>query len=178
MASQAPIVIVGAGQAGVQIAESLRQEGYGEQLLLIGNETHPPYQRPPLSKKWLLEPGAYSALALRGAEALARRRIELKLDTDVLAIDRAASQLQLANGERHHYSQLALATGAAARELPWFAKYVEVEAVDAVLQSLLAGEPTERLTASTMHRLLQIGMFIKHAGEEWPHQTQSAFGAA
>lgn len=118
MASQAPLVIVGAGQAGVQIAESLRQEGYGGELLLIGNESHPPYQRPPLSKKWLLEPGAYSALALRGAEALARRRIELKLDSEVIAIDRAASQLQLANGERLHYSQLALATGASARELP------------------------------------------------------------
>jgi len=118
VASQAPLVIVGAGQAGVQIAESLRQEGYGGELLLIGNESHPPYQRPPLSKKWLLEPGAYSALALRGAEALARRRIELKLDSEVIAIDRAASQLQLANGERLHYSQLALATGASARELP------------------------------------------------------------
>ena len=118
MASQAPIVIVGAGQAGVQIAESLRQEGYGDELLLIGNEAHPPYQRPPLSKKWLLEPGAYSALALRGAEALARRRIELKLDTEVIAIDRAASQLQLADGERLDYSKLALATGASARALP------------------------------------------------------------
>ena len=111
-------MIVGAGQAGVQIAESLRQEGYGDELLLIGNEAHPPYQRPPLSKKWLLEPGAYSALALRGAEALLRRRIELKLDTEVIAIDRAASQLQLADGERLDYSKLALATGASARALP------------------------------------------------------------
>ena len=118
MASQAPIVIVGAGQAGVQIAESLRQEGYGDELLLIGNEAHPPYQRPPLSKKWLLEPGAYSALALRGAEALLRRRIELKLDTEVIAINRAASHLQLADGERLDYSKLALATGASARALP------------------------------------------------------------
>jgi len=116
--SQAPIVIVGAGQAGVQIAESLRQEGYGDELLLIGNEAHPPYQRPPLSKKWLLEPGAYSALALRGAEALLRRRIELKLDTEVIAINRAASHLQLADGERLDYSKLALATGASARALP------------------------------------------------------------
>ena len=118
MVSQAPILIVGAGQAGVQIAESLRQEGYGDELLLIGNESHPPYQRPPLSKKWLLEPGAYSALALRGAEALARRRIALRLDSEVSAIDRAASQLQLTTGERLDYSKLALATGALARALP------------------------------------------------------------
>jgi 3-phenylpropionate/trans-cinnamate dioxygenase ferredoxin reductase component len=118
VASQAPILIVGAGQAGVQIAESLRQEGYADDLLLIGNESHPPYQRPPLSKKWLLEPGAHSALSLRGADALLRRRIELKLDTEVTAIDRAASQLQLANGERLAYSKLALATGALPRALP------------------------------------------------------------
>jgi 3-phenylpropionate/trans-cinnamate dioxygenase ferredoxin reductase subunit len=115
--SQAPIVIVGAGQAGVQIAESLRQEGYAGELQLVGNESHPPYQRPPLSKKWLLEPGASSALSLRGAEALVRRRIELKLDTEVAAIDRAASRLQLANGEQLPYSALALATGAWARAL-------------------------------------------------------------
>jgi 3-phenylpropionate/trans-cinnamate dioxygenase ferredoxin reductase subunit len=116
--SQAPILIVGAGQAGVQIAESLRQEGYEHELLLIGNEPHPPYQRPPLSKKWLLEPGAHAALSLRGAESLRRRRIELRLDTHVSAIDRAASQLQLADGERLAYSKLALATGALARALP------------------------------------------------------------
>ena len=114
----APILIVGAGQAGVQIADSLRQEGYTGDLLLIGNESHPPYQRPPLSKKWLLEPGAHSALALRGAEALLRRRIELKLDTEVTAIERTASQLRFANGERLAYSKLALATGAWARVLP------------------------------------------------------------
>jgi len=69
------------------------------------------------------------------------------------------------------------AAWAEARQLPWFAKYVEVDAVDAVLQSLLAGEPTERLKASTMHRLLQIGMFIKHAERAWPVQAESAFGA-
>lgn len=117
MDSQAPIVIVGAGQAGVQIAESLRQEGFAQELLLIGDETHPPYQRPPLSKKWLIEPGAHSALSLRGAEALLRRRIELRLDTHVGAIDRTASQLQLANGERLAYHRLALATGALPRAL-------------------------------------------------------------
>ncbi|HEY4881621.1 MAG TPA: FAD-dependent oxidoreductase, partial [Steroidobacteraceae bacterium] len=75
MDAQAPILIIGAGQAGVQIGESLRQEGYQGELLLIGNELHPPYQRPPLSKKWLIEPGAHTALALRGADSLRRRRI-------------------------------------------------------------------------------------------------------
>jgi 3-phenylpropionate/trans-cinnamate dioxygenase ferredoxin reductase subunit len=116
--AQAPILIVGAGQAGVQIGESLRQEGYQGELLLIGNELHPPYQRPPLSKKWLIEPGAHTALALRGADSLVRRRIGLKLDTHVTAIDRGAATLQLASGERLAYSKLAFATGALARALP------------------------------------------------------------
>jgi 3-phenylpropionate/trans-cinnamate dioxygenase ferredoxin reductase subunit len=115
---QAPILIVGAGQAGVQIGESLRQEGYQGELLLIGNELHPPYQRPPLSKKWLIEPGAHTALALRGADSLRRRRIDLRLDTHVAAIDRGASTLQLASGEQLEYSRLAFATGALARALP------------------------------------------------------------
>ncbi|HEY3730527.1 MAG TPA: FAD-dependent oxidoreductase [Steroidobacteraceae bacterium] len=117
MNSQAPIIIVGAGQAGVQIAESLRQEGYADALLLIGNEPHPPYQRPPLSKKWLLEPGAPISLSLRGAEALLRRKIELRLECAVSAIDRPAQQLALASGERLGYAKLALATGALARPL-------------------------------------------------------------
>jgi 3-phenylpropionate/trans-cinnamate dioxygenase ferredoxin reductase subunit len=113
-----PVLIVGAGQAGVQIAESLRQEGYEGELLLIGAESHPPYQRPPLSKKWLIEPGSQTALALRGAEALARRKITLRLEATVSAVDRAGSQLEFAGGERVHYSKLALATGSVPRALP------------------------------------------------------------
>jgi 3-phenylpropionate/trans-cinnamate dioxygenase ferredoxin reductase component len=118
MSSQAPIIIVGAGQAGVQIAESLRQEGYGGELLLVGEEPHPPYQRPPLSKKWLFEAGNPVSLAIRGAEALARRRIELKLDARVERLDLGGSMLELTAGERLPYSRLALATGSLPRLLP------------------------------------------------------------
>jgi 3-phenylpropionate/trans-cinnamate dioxygenase ferredoxin reductase subunit len=118
MDSQAPILIVGAGQAGVQIAESLRQEGFGGPLLLIGEEPHPPYQRPPLSKKWLAESGNPVALSIRGAEALARRRIELKLDARVAAVDRRAGELTFTNGERLRYGKLAFATGSLPRTLP------------------------------------------------------------
>jgi 3-phenylpropionate/trans-cinnamate dioxygenase ferredoxin reductase subunit len=113
-----PILIVGAGQAGVQIAESLRQEGYDGELLLIGSEFHPPYQRPPLSKKWLIEPASASSLALRGAEALARRRITLRLGATITAIDRAVSRVEFGDGEQLPYSKLALATGSIARTLP------------------------------------------------------------
>ncbi|HTW75398.1 MAG TPA: FAD-dependent oxidoreductase [Steroidobacteraceae bacterium] len=117
MSSQEPIVIVGAGQAGVQIAESLRQEGYGGALLLVGEEPYPPYQRPPLSKKWLFEAGNPASLAIRGAEALLRRRIELRLAARVEHVDSAAAELLLGDGERLRYSGLALATGSLPRPL-------------------------------------------------------------
>jgi 3-phenylpropionate/trans-cinnamate dioxygenase ferredoxin reductase subunit len=112
------MLIVGAGQAGIQIAESLREEGYDGELLLIGSESHPPYQRPPLSKKWLIEAGNPASLALRGAEALARRKIDLKLGATVIGIDRGNSQVIFAGGERLRYGKLALATGSLPRALP------------------------------------------------------------
>jgi 3-phenylpropionate/trans-cinnamate dioxygenase ferredoxin reductase subunit len=111
------ITIVGAGQAGVQLADSLRQEGYDGALLLIGAEPHAPYQRPPLSKKWLIEAGNAASLALRGPEALARRQITLRLDTHVVSIDRTRRELQLTDGERVGYAQLALTTGSRPRTL-------------------------------------------------------------
>ncbi len=117
MSAASVIAVVGAGQAGVQIADSLRQEGHEGALVLIGEEPHAPYQRPPLSKKWLIEAGTPGSLALRGPEALARRQIELKLDTRVVAIDRAAGELRLADGARLRYDRLALSTGSRPRRL-------------------------------------------------------------
>jgi 3-phenylpropionate/trans-cinnamate dioxygenase ferredoxin reductase subunit len=113
-----PIIVVGAGQAGVQLAESLRQEGYEGELLLLGTEAHAPYQRPPLSKKWLLEPGNRSMLALRGEEALARRRITLRPEVTVSRIDPVARTVTLVDGEQLRYSKLGLTTGSIARVLP------------------------------------------------------------
>src|SRR5258708_35935213 len=69
----APVVIVGAGQAGLQIAESLRQEKYDGPITLLGTEPHAPYNRPPLSKKWLLERPRPATLAIRRAAAPPRR---------------------------------------------------------------------------------------------------------
>jgi len=115
---QDPIFIVGAGQAGVQIAESLRQEGFSGPLSLIGEEVHPPYHRPPLSKKWLAQPGTHTSLSIRGAEALVRRNIDLKLATRVVAIERVNHQLVLGDGTRLRYQKLALTTGSRPHNLP------------------------------------------------------------
>lgn len=112
-----PIVIIGAGQAGIQIAESLRQEGYAGPLLLVGDEAHPPYNRPPLSKKWLEHAGTLTSLWIRGAEALARRNIELKLGTPVASVDRSARALIFGDGSVLRYARLAFATGSRARRL-------------------------------------------------------------
>jgi 3-phenylpropionate/trans-cinnamate dioxygenase ferredoxin reductase subunit len=156
-----PILIVGAGQAGVQIAESLRQEGFDGELLLIGTESHPPYQRPPLSKKWLIEPGNQTSLALRGAEALARRRITLRLDASVVAIDRATSQLQFAGGERVHYSKLALATGSIARALPLAGASLEhVLSLRSIEDSVAIGAALRRCAGEGSHVVVIGGGFI------------------
>ena len=71
-----PIVIAGAGQAGLQVAESLRQEGYQGVITLLGDEAYGPYNRPPLSKKWLQERPELSTLSIRGREFIERKQID------------------------------------------------------------------------------------------------------
>ena len=118
MDSHSRVVIVGGGQAGIQIAESLRQEGFTGVLTLLGDEPHPPYQRPPLSKKWLIEGGAVGALSLRGSAAIERLRITLRPDTRVRAIERVRNVVELADGSVLPYDRLAIATGSLPRTLP------------------------------------------------------------
>jgi 3-phenylpropionate/trans-cinnamate dioxygenase ferredoxin reductase component len=113
-----PMVIVGAGQAGIQIAESLRQEGHTGSITLLGEEPYGPYHRPPLSKKWLLERPDVSSLAIRGAEAIARRDIKLLTSTRAVAIDRRTRHVHLDNGQQLPFAGLALCTGAKLRALP------------------------------------------------------------
>ena len=113
-----PFVIVGAGQAGVQIAESLRQEKYDGPITLFGAEAYAPYNRPPLSKKFLLDRPELASLAIRGPEALQRRQIDLQLRTQVTAIDRQSREVVLADGRRVSYGGLALTTGARLKALP------------------------------------------------------------
>jgi len=113
-----PIIVVGASQAGVQIAESLRQEGYDGPLMLIGDEPHPPYQRPPLSKALLTGETTEDRLVLRGRDLLAKRDIALVTGVRVEAIDRAGHRLHLSDGRDLAWRGLALATGGRARTLP------------------------------------------------------------
>ncbi len=109
------IVIVGGGQAGLQIAESLRVEGFGGEVVLLSGESHPPYQRPPLSKAWLAGEVADERLFFRGPEFLAAKKIDLRLGAAAIAIDRTNRLVRLADGSTLSWSGLALATGARAR---------------------------------------------------------------
>jgi len=117
----AAMVVVGAGQAGVQAAEALRAGGHDGELLLIGAEPHAPYHRPPLSKAWLAGEVEAAQLALRAPELLARKRIALRSGVAVTAIDRGACRLALRAADGTHsaldYAGLVLATGATPRRL-------------------------------------------------------------
>ena len=111
------ILIVGAGQAGVMTAESLRSGGYTGAITLLGDEAHGPYHRPPLSKAWLAGDMADAQLVMRAPDLLAKKDIALRTDCSVVAIDRTAQVLRLASGEQLPYSGLVLATGATPRTL-------------------------------------------------------------
>ncbi len=115
---QEDIVVVGAGQAGAQAVQSLRQGGFGGSLRLIGEETHPPYQRPPLSKKYLAGEIDAEGLWLRPSAFFHTNNIELLAGSKVVSIDRGARRLTLAKGDQVPYGKLVLATGTTARALP------------------------------------------------------------
>ncbi|GAB3234806.1 NAD(P)/FAD-dependent oxidoreductase [Mycolicibacterium hippocampi] len=110
-------LIVGASHAGAQLAASLRQEGWTGEIVLIGDESALPYQRPPLSKAYLAGKCTVDELAIRNAEFYTKQRIQL-LDATVEAIDRSAGHLSLNTGDALPYDKLALCTGARPRRLP------------------------------------------------------------
>ncbi|SLN16638.1 Ferredoxin--NAD(P)(+) reductase fdr [Aquimixticola soesokkakensis] len=111
-------VIIGAGQAGQTVATTLRSEGFEGRITLIGAETAAPYQRPPLSKAYLLGEMSLERLSLRPESFYAQNRIDLRLGASVTGLDTQEKTLGLAGGERLSYDRLALTTGAIARRLP------------------------------------------------------------
>ncbi|MFN4057200.1 MAG: NAD(P)/FAD-dependent oxidoreductase [Roseinatronobacter sp.] len=111
------IVVIGAGQAGASLVAKLRAEGFGGTITLIGSEPVLPYQRPPLSKAYLLGDMALDRLFLRPAQFYADQHIDLRLGQAVSAIDRAARHVHLAD-EVLPYDALALTTGSTPRRLP------------------------------------------------------------
>ncbi|MBS1698033.1 MAG: FAD-dependent oxidoreductase [Actinobacteria bacterium] len=114
-------LIVGACQAGVQIASILRERGDTEPIYLVGEEDHRPYQRPPLSKGWIKGELQPDDVILRSRDWFAERGIELITGDRVVTVHRAADGTGTATtegGRRIEFSRLALTTGASARKLP------------------------------------------------------------
>jgi 3-phenylpropionate/trans-cinnamate dioxygenase ferredoxin reductase subunit len=111
------IVIVGAGQAGASAVAKLRSDGFVGHITLIGEEDAPPYQRPPLSKAYLLGQMDLERLFLRPAHYYADNAIDLRLATRVEAIDRA-NRVVIAGGQPLPYDALILTTGSVPHRLP------------------------------------------------------------
>jgi len=110
-------VIIGAGQAGRRCAEALRELDADAEILLLGEETRLPYDRPPLSKAVLLGTDPGNGLFVRDAAFYDAKRIALRLGTRVATIDVAGRQVVTAGGEHIGYDHLVIATGARARRL-------------------------------------------------------------
>jgi 3-phenylpropionate/trans-cinnamate dioxygenase ferredoxin reductase subunit len=111
------IVVTGAGQAAAQLVDSLRREGFGGPLTVVGDEPHLPYQRPPLSKKFLageLEP---DRLLIRPASFYQQNHAEMRTGVRVQAIDRARKAVRLDDGSELEYARLVLALGSRVRRL-------------------------------------------------------------
>ena len=111
------VVILGAGQAGAALAAKLRSLGHSGKITLVGAEPVAPYQRPPLSKAYLLGDMPLDRLLLRGADFWGAQEIDLRLNTRATAIDRATKTLHLGD-DVLPYDHLALTTGSRARRLP------------------------------------------------------------
>ncbi|MBX9588352.1 MAG: FAD-dependent oxidoreductase [Hyphomonadaceae bacterium] len=111
------VVIVGGGQAGFQVAASLREAGFGAPIALIGDEPGLPYQRPPLSKTYLARKVSAEQLSFRTAGFFAQRKVELCTGERVTDIDRRGRRVHVASGRTFAYDHLVLATGASNRLL-------------------------------------------------------------
>ncbi|HEX3755945.1 MAG TPA: FAD-dependent oxidoreductase [Rhizomicrobium sp.] len=112
------IVIIGAGQAGAQAVQSLRAEGFDGGITLIGEEPWAPYQRPPLSKAYLLGQFERARLFLKSDSYYPGAGCELLLNTRVASIHRGEKFVDLTDGRRLPYDKLLLTTGARVRRLP------------------------------------------------------------
>ena len=111
------IIVIGAGHAGGQAAASLRQEGFEGEIVIIGDEPHIPYQRPPLSKQYLAGEHGLERVYLRPEKFYADRNVTIRSGVRVEAIDRAAKTVATSGGEVLAYSKLLLATGSRPRLL-------------------------------------------------------------
>ncbi|WP_035803131.1 NAD(P)/FAD-dependent oxidoreductase [Kitasatospora mediocidica] len=118
MDANTPHVIIGASLAGASAARTLREEGWDGPLVLIGEESELPYERPPLSKGYLMGAEPREKLYVHPQEWYREQRIDLRLGTPVTAVDPDAHRITLQDGATLSYAKLLLTTGSSPRPLP------------------------------------------------------------
>lgn len=111
------VVIVGAGHSGAQCAIALRQNGFMGSIAIIGRESEPPYERPPLSKEYFAREKTFDRLYIRPLAFWSEKDIALHLGVAVVELDPATKTLTLSNGETAQYRNLVWATGGDPRKL-------------------------------------------------------------
>ena len=114
---QADVVIVGAGHGGAQCAIALRQGGFTGSVVMIGREPEPPYERPPLSKEYFAREKTFDRLYIRPPQFWGEKDVDLRLGTEVTALDPAAKVLTLSDGSSLGYGKLVWAAGGDPRKL-------------------------------------------------------------
>lgn len=117
MKIQPTYVIIGASLAAATAAQTLREQGFAGRIVLVGDETELPYERPPLSKGYLLGADERAKIYVHEESWYAEHEVELLLGRRVTLLDRVAHQVQLDTGERIGYAKVLLATGASPRRL-------------------------------------------------------------
>jgi 3-phenylpropionate/trans-cinnamate dioxygenase ferredoxin reductase subunit len=140
------LVIVGGGQAAAQAVQSLRQQGFAGPITLLGEEPYPPYQRPPLSKKYFAGELPRERLFLRPAAFYVEKSVALEQGARVEEIEPAARRVRLRDGRTLAYDRLLLATGSRVRalevpgaDLPGVHYLRTIADVDAISTSLAPG---------------------------------------
>lgn len=113
-----PIIILGAGQAGAALAAKLRALGCVEPIVILGAEPALPYQRPPLSKKYVAGELAFERLLIRAESWYPSEKIDVRLRADAVSISPGNQTVTLADGSALRYAKLAITTGARPRRLP------------------------------------------------------------
>ena len=156
MDSARSIVIVGAGQAARWLVLTLRADGFEGRIVLLGDEAHLPYERPPLSKAVIKGDVDVAQLYLLDAAKIATHGVDWRPSTQVVAIDRERRSVRTSHGEAIAYDLLFLATGGRARTLPGLAAHARV----AYLRTYEDALAIKRMLAGAQHVLVLGGGWI------------------
>jgi 3-phenylpropionate/trans-cinnamate dioxygenase ferredoxin reductase subunit len=163
------IVVAGAGQAAAQLVDSLRREGFGGPLVVVGEEPYLPYQRPPLSKKFLAGELDLERLFIRPASFYQQTRAEMRTGVRVTVIDRSRKTVTLSDGGKLEYAKLVLAIGSQVRRIRVPGADLDgvyyLRAIEDVHRLRAAGQPGKRLVVVGAGYIgLEVAATCRHLG--------------